>query len=48
MMKKLKKLYALLEHDFLMGMIAMFGSGFGLGFLLGMIAVKEFVRGISG
>ena len=48
MMKKLKKLYALLEHDFLMGMIATFGSGFGLGFLLGMIAVKKFARGISG
>ena len=48
MMKKLKKLYALLEHDFLMGMLATFCSGFGLGFLLGMIAVMEFVRGISG
>lgn len=48
MMKKLKKLYALLEHDFFMGMIATFGSGFCLGFLLGMIAVKEFARGISG
>ena len=48
MMKKLKKLYALLEHDFLMGMLATFGSGFGLGFLLGMIAVNEFVRGING
>lgn len=48
MMKKLKKLYALLEHDFLMGMIATFGSGFGFGFLLGMIAVKKFARGIGG
>lgn len=48
MIKKLKNLYVLLGYDYTMGMLATFCSGFGLGFLLGMIAVKEFVRGISG